>query len=124
MFKEPVEILPNVSYTACATLKVSDENNKVGRRKQSVSVRQETHQLHVFTELFLLPGLRLTLRHKRVEESDAGVGDRDQDDVSVFQLAWEQQRYVGGGRADPRDHLLHLGTLKQPDLRLLGRLDH
>lgn len=23
MFKEPVEILPNVSYTACATLKVS-----------------------------------------------------------------------------------------------------
>lgn len=24
MFKEPVEILPNVNYTACATLKVSD----------------------------------------------------------------------------------------------------
>lgn len=24
MFKEPVEILPNVNYTACATLKVCD----------------------------------------------------------------------------------------------------
>lgn len=32
MFKEPVEILPNVSYTACATLKVGGTVRKLDKK--------------------------------------------------------------------------------------------
>lgn len=40
MFKEPVEILPNVNYTACATLKVPSWGG-VGRREACEDRRKQ-----------------------------------------------------------------------------------
>lgn len=112
MFKEPIEILPSVSYTACATLKVSPNSPRWPWKTQS------RRFITLNVSFLYLSGSRLTLRHQRFEESDPGVDNRDQDNVFLLQLAWKQQRYIGGGRADPWDHLLHLG---RQDVRRLPK---
>lgn len=70
-----------------------------------------------------ITGFRFPLRHKGSEESDEGVGNRDQDDVFVLQLTWEQQWNNNGGRTDTRDHLLHLDfiLLLDRDTKLVRR---
>lgn len=109
MFKEPVELLPNVSYTACATLKVSPPNPPPpSTTRASCSLCPSVAP----------SGSGLPLRHQGFEENDPRVHDRDQDHLSLLQLPWKQQRHVCGGRTDPRDHLLHLErreTRRSPD---------
>lgn len=38
---------------------------------------------------FYTPGTRLPLWHQRVEEGDPGIGNRNEDNIFVFQLTWE-----------------------------------
>ncbi|XP_061890515.1 BTB/POZ domain-containing protein 1-like isoform X3 [Entelurus aequoreus] len=87
LFTEPVEVLPNVSYTACATLKGPDSSQVCSAPS----------------------GTRLTLRHQGPKESQPGVGSRDQDHLCLLQVPREQQRYFSGGRPDTGDHLLQTG---------------
>lgn len=53
MFKEPVEILPNVSYTACATLKVRSPHNDRRHETDYSSACLQTNRLFCFIFLSL-----------------------------------------------------------------------
>uniref|UniRef100_A0A5F8ACZ7 PHR domain-containing protein n=1 Tax=Macaca mulatta TaxID=9544 RepID=A0A5F8ACZ7_MACMU len=144
MFKEPVEVLPNVNYTACATLKVCRWG--VGSLRGSLwpILRPPGHSRHSpdvatlaqlgprpvhtwgipawrsLTSLYPIPtGPRLPLRHQRPAQGDTRVAHHGcQDLLHLLLRGREQQWHIRGGRPDPRGHLLHLGcpTATPPSL--------
>lgn len=112
MFKEPVEVLPNVNYTACATLKVPGGAVGLRGRTQGRGGGREggSAKPRAVPEPPRVPaGPRFSLRHQRAAQGDSRIAhQRRQDLLHLLLRGREQQRHFGGGRTDPRDHLLHI----------------
>lgn len=63
---------------------------------------------------YSIAGHRLILRHEGPSESDSRLQQRGEGGVPILIRGGQQQRYLRGGRPDPRHHLLHL---KREELR-------
>lgn len=106
MFKEPVEILPNVNYTACATLKVC-----VASHQTSTAQGRFLQVIYPPPPTFCCTGSRLPLWYERNAKGNARVFVHWHEDVLHLLLrGGKQQRHFRGGRTDPRGHLLYIVT--------------
>uniref|UniRef100_A0A8V1A666 BTB domain containing 2 n=1 Tax=Gallus gallus TaxID=9031 RepID=A0A8V1A666_CHICK len=76
---------------------------------EQTDLRRWLWVVRLHTRTHGLPGPRFPLRHQRAAQGDPRIAhQRRQDLLHLLLRGREQQRHFGGGRTDPRDHLLHI----------------